>query len=190
MEYDDLILPENEYCPEEILVKHQRAQASESTILDPEHSIVQKTHAATPSQHQRTKVSTTYDTEVSSMPAYDRTQWKSSAPKSECATLASRHFSPFSKSNEVDSELSFSPYPAVTLFRNYSPYCEEKIDGRSARRSCEHPKNRFNSTNNSKRRVHTMLFWKRRLGISFPVTDTMLRDGVWRNLESCKFGIK
>ncbi len=65
-----------------------------------------------------------------------------------------------------------------------------RMDGRSARRACAHPKNRFNSTTNSKRRVHTLLFWKLQLGLDFPVPDTMLRDGVWKALLSCEYGIK
>lgn len=28
------------------------------------------------------------------------------------------------------------------------------------------------------------------LGANFPVPDTLLQDAVWRNLESCSFGIK
>eukprot|EP00047_Mylnosiga_fluctuans_P003571 m.229811 g.229811 ORF g.229811 m.229811 type:complete len:518 (-) comp11958_c0_seq1:205-1758(-) len=55
---------------------------------------------------------------------------------------------------------------------------------------CPHYKTKFNSTCNSKRRVQTMLFWKRMLGVSFPITDEMLRDDAWRSLESCEFGIK
>lgn len=55
---------------------------------------------------------------------------------------------------------------------------------------CTHLKTKFNSTANSKRRVQTLLFWKRWLGVSFPVTDSMLRDYVWKNLESCDYGIK
>ena len=56
--------------------------------------------------------------------------------------------------------------------------------------TCTHLKTKFNSTANSKRRVQTLLFWKRWLGVSFPVTDSMLRDYVWKNLESCDYGIK
>lgn len=57
-------------------------------------------------------------------------------------------------------------------------------------RDCSHVKSRFNSTDNSKRRVSTHLFWKRLLGVSFPVTDAMLQQHVWKKLPSCEFGIK
>ncbi len=57
-------------------------------------------------------------------------------------------------------------------------------------RSCSHAKSKFNSTHNSKRRVHTLLFWKHMLGPEFPVPDSLLQDSVWKNLESCSHGIK
>ena len=55
---------------------------------------------------------------------------------------------------------------------------------------CSHARAKFNSTPNSKRRVHTMLFWRRLLGPAFPVSDAMLQDAVWRQLGSCDHGIK
>ena len=55
---------------------------------------------------------------------------------------------------------------------------------------CTHYRTKFNSTCNSKRRVQTMLFWKLRLGTAFPITDDMLRDQIWRNLDSCDYGLK
>jgi hypothetical protein len=55
---------------------------------------------------------------------------------------------------------------------------------------CPHIRSMFNSTKNVKRRIHTFLFWKRMLGLAFPVLDIMLRDCVWKNLESCVHGIK
>lgn len=58
------------------------------------------------------------------------------------------------------------------------------------RGQCSHLRSKFNSTGNLKRRVHVMLFWKRKLGAGFPVVDAMLRDRVWRNLDSCEYGIK
>ncbi len=57
-------------------------------------------------------------------------------------------------------------------------------------RDCPHMRSLFNSTKNLKRRVHTFLFWKRMLGISFPVTDCMLEENAWKSLESCTYGIK
>eukprot|EP00047_Mylnosiga_fluctuans_P022579 m.122698 g.122698 ORF g.122698 m.122698 type:complete len:687 (+) comp9312_c1_seq1:266-2326(+) len=55
---------------------------------------------------------------------------------------------------------------------------------------CTHMKSMFNSTKNIKRRVHTLLFWKRHLGLHFPITDPMLKDNVWKSLSSCDLGIK
>eukprot|EP00047_Mylnosiga_fluctuans_P003726 m.230610 g.230610 ORF g.230610 m.230610 type:complete len:392 (-) comp12088_c0_seq1:204-1379(-) len=55
---------------------------------------------------------------------------------------------------------------------------------------CNHMRSKFNSTGNLKRRVHTLLFWKTMLGTQFPVVDNMLRDIVWKNLNSCEYGIK
>lgn len=57
-------------------------------------------------------------------------------------------------------------------------------------RLCTHAKSKFNSTHNSKRRVHTLLFWKHMLGVHFPVPDALLQDAVWKNLDSCACGIK
>ena len=48
----------------------------------------------------------------------------------------------------------------------------------------------FQSTNNSKRRVSTHLFWKNKLGLGFPVADRMLTRAVWGALSSCEHGIK
>jgi len=57
-------------------------------------------------------------------------------------------------------------------------------------RACNHAKSKFNSTHNSKRRVHTLLFWKHMLGVHFPIPDSLLQDAVWKNLDSCACGIK
>eukprot|EP00039_Didymoeca_costata_P018545 m.333920 g.333920 ORF g.333920 m.333920 type:complete len:808 (-) comp17246_c0_seq1:198-2621(-) len=55
---------------------------------------------------------------------------------------------------------------------------------------CRCLRDHFQSTTNSKRRVSTYLFWKNKLGLSFPVSDDMLERHVWQNLGSCEFGIK
>ena len=62
--------------------------------------------------------------------------------------------------------------------------------GKDKQQRCDHLRSKFNSTGNLKRRVHTLLFWKIKLGAEFPVVDAMLRDSVWRNLDSCDYGIK
>lgn len=55
---------------------------------------------------------------------------------------------------------------------------------------CVCRRDHFQSTNNSKRRVSTMLFWKNKLGLKFPVADAMLTRQVWGALQSCDYGIK
>lgn len=55
---------------------------------------------------------------------------------------------------------------------------------------CPHVRCKFNSTKNSKRHVHTYLFWRRYLGFDFPVSDAMLQEPVWKSLEPCASGIK
>lgn len=55
---------------------------------------------------------------------------------------------------------------------------------------CTHARMKFNSTKNSKRHVHTFLFWKRWLGFVFPISDAMLQEPVWKSLVSCGSGIK
>lgn len=57
-------------------------------------------------------------------------------------------------------------------------------------RDCHHPKDVFNSTHNSRRRVHAYLWWKTKLGIDFPVMHDLLDGEVWKNLEGCDYGTK
>lgn len=88
--------------------------------------------------------------------------------------------------------LSYATRPHILGAMDY-PESSTRCFNRRTNRGldfCSHFKTKFNSTNNSKRRVQTMLFWKRHLGISFPITDEMLRDEAWKNLESCDYGIK
>jgi hypothetical protein len=47
------------------------------------------------------------------------------------------------------------------------------------------------STKNSKRSVHTFLKWMAMVGPNFPVTDIMLQDVFWKNLDPiCEFGVR
>jgi hypothetical protein len=69
----------------------------------------------------------------------------------------------------------------------FGTVCKSCADKSAA---CRHAKVKFNSTSNSKRRVHVMLFWRRALGPNFPISDILLQDNVWRQLDSCRFGIK
>lgn len=55
---------------------------------------------------------------------------------------------------------------------------------------CKCLRDHFQSTTNSKRRVSTFLFWKNRLGLGFPVADSLLLRSVWSSLKSCECGIK
>jgi len=55
---------------------------------------------------------------------------------------------------------------------------------------CRCLRDHFQSTTNSKRRVSTYLFWKNKLGLGFPISDDMLERQVWKNLDSCDYGIK
>eukprot|EP00048_Salpingoeca_helianthica_P005364 m.86969 g.86969 ORF g.86969 m.86969 type:complete len:279 (-) comp13574_c0_seq1:30-866(-) len=59
-----------------------------------------------------------------------------------------------------------------------------------SRSFCTHARSRFSSTSRIKRRVHVLLFWKHMLGAEFPVVDSMLRDVVWRHLDSCEYGVR
>ena len=72
----------------------------------------------------------------------------------------------------------------ASVFGTLCKSCVDKSTG------CRHAKVKFNSTSNSKRRVHVMLFWRRHLGPYFPISDVLLQDNVWRHLESCRYGIK
>jgi hypothetical protein len=80
-----------------------------------------------------------------------------------------------------------------TVTRPQAPIQSSEAAEESAakkRSACNHMRSKFNSTGNLKRRVHTLLFWKTKLGAHFPVVDGMLRDSVWKNLNSCEYGIK
>ena len=58
-------------------------------------------------------------------------------------------------------------------------------------RACPHAVHRFQSTKNSKRHVHALLFWKAHYGVDFPVRDDMLGKDVWQKLDSlCDWGVK
>eukprot|EP00730_Choanoeca_flexa_P001108 TRINITY_DN10482_c0_g1_i8.p1 TRINITY_DN10482_c0_g1~~TRINITY_DN10482_c0_g1_i8.p1 ORF type:complete len:463 (+),score=79.86 TRINITY_DN10482_c0_g1_i8:206-1594(+) len=54
---------------------------------------------------------------------------------------------------------------------------------------CHHTTSFFNSTDNSKRRVSTHLFWKLYLGPKSLVTDSLLKAS-WSRLDSCDHGIR
>lgn len=75
-------------------------------------------------------------------------------------------------------------------------FCVSLIGDTAKCMSCQAPqlcrclRDHFQSTANSKRRVSTFLYWKNKLGLHFPVGDSMLVRTVWSSLESCKCGIK
>lgn len=48
---------------------------------------------------------------------------------------------------------------------------------------------RFNSTDNSKRKVQLYLYWRIRLGPKFPILDDLLAS-TWKYMETCAFGYK
>ena len=57
--------------------------------------------------------------------------------------------------------------------------------------TCKHRKSHMQSTKNSKRSVHTFLKWMALVGPHFPVTDAMLQDVFWKNLDPiCEFGVR
>lgn len=72
--------------------------------------------------------------------------------------------------------------------------CHCHFCGRSAaesRQACRHKKSHMQSTKNSKRSVHTFLKWVSLVGPNFPVTDTMLQDVFWKNLDPmCEYGVR
>eukprot|EP00048_Salpingoeca_helianthica_P022839 m.20663 g.20663 ORF g.20663 m.20663 type:complete len:489 (-) comp7901_c1_seq1:44-1510(-) len=55
------------------------------------------------------------------------------------------------------------------------------------RPACRAPKPKFNSTDNSKRKVQLLLFWLQTLGTSFPIPDSLLVRS-WKSLASCAYG--
>lgn len=55
--------------------------------------------------------------------------------------------------------------------------------------TCDSPKPKFNSTDNSKRKVQLWLYWRLRLGPQFPVGDDLLISS-WKCLSSCDYGYK
>ena len=91
-----------------------------------------------------------------------------------------------------------SPHKVSPITRSGCTACHPELAGSDseeknapvANGDCAHIKSMFNSTKNIKRRVHTFLYWKRMLGLQFPVMDAMLRDCVWKNLQSCEYGIR
>eukprot|EP00047_Mylnosiga_fluctuans_P019532 m.83572 g.83572 ORF g.83572 m.83572 type:complete len:896 (+) comp8164_c0_seq4:776-3463(+) len=54
---------------------------------------------------------------------------------------------------------------------------------------CLSSRARFNSTDNSKRKVQLMAYWRRVLGPHFPIPDSMLRTA-WRHFETCECGYR
>jgi hypothetical protein len=82
----------------------------------------------------------------------------------------------------VFSELSSEDHVLAFVTGETCSLCRDGVH-------CPHKKDQFNSTDNSKRRISTLLFWKVRLGVDFPVPDSLLKDA-WKCLDSCDLGIK
>ena len=83
--------------------------------------------------------------------------------------------------------------PAAHILAPVTAGCNCHFCGRSvdARQGCRHRRSHMQSTKNSKRSVHTYLKWMSLVGPNFPVTDTMLQESFWKNLDpTCEFGVR
>lgn len=83
--------------------------------------------------------------------------------------------------------------PAAHILAPVTAGSNCQVCGRTAdaRHGCRHRRSHMQSTKNSKRSVHTYLKWMALLGPNFPVTDTMLQESFWKNLDpTCEYGVR
>jgi hypothetical protein len=82
---------------------------------------------------------------------------------------------------------------AEHIFAPVTAGCNCHFCGRTltARTACQHRKSHMQSTKNSKRSVHTFLKLISWMGPNFPVTDPMLQEVFWKNLDPvCAYGVR